>query len=68
MGDCYNQSAKYQGIINFLGMSPIQVVNELNIAWLQWSYENWYFQVDKPLRPAALFIVNIGGSPLPPEF
>ena len=31
--------------------SPIQVLTELNVAWLQWSYENWYFQVDKLLRP-----------------
>ena len=26
--------------------SSIQVRTELNITWLQWSYENWYFQVD----------------------
>ena len=25
--------------------------NQLNVAWLQWSYENWYFQVDTSLRP-----------------
>ena len=31
-------------------MSPIQVLTELNVTWLQWSYESWYFQVDKPLR------------------
>ena len=31
--------------------SPIQVLAELNIAWLQWPYENWYFQVDNLLRP-----------------
>ena len=36
---------------------PIQVLIELNVAWLQWSYENWYFQVDKPLRP---HITNLG--------
>ena len=29
-----------------LEQSPIQVLTELNFAWLQWSYENWYFQVD----------------------
>ena len=28
--------------------SPIQVLTELNVTWLQCSYENWYFQVDKP--------------------
>ena len=33
-----------------LEQSPIQVLTELNVAWLQWLYENWYFQVDKPLR------------------
>ena len=39
-----------------LEQSPIQVLTELNVAWLQWSCENWYFQVDKPLRPAWLLI------------
>ena len=34
-----------------LEQSPIQVQTELNVALLQWSYENWYFQVDNPLRP-----------------
>ena len=33
-----------------LEQSPIQVLTELKVTWLQWSYENWYFQVDKPLR------------------
>ena len=33
-----------------LEQSPIQVLTRLDIAWLKWSYENWYFQVDKPLR------------------
>ena len=35
-----------------LEQSPIQVLTELNIAGLQWSYENWYFQVDKSLGPS----------------
>ena len=26
--------------------SPIQVLTGLDIAWLQWSDENWYFQCD----------------------
>ena len=26
--------------------SPIQVLTGLNIAWLQWSDENWYVQCD----------------------
>ena len=26
--------------------SPIQVLTKLNVAWLQWSDENWYFQRD----------------------
>ena len=30
--------------------SPIHVLAKLNIAWLQWSYENWYFRDDKLLR------------------
>ena len=34
-----------------LEQSPIQVLTELNVTWIQWSYENWYFQVDKPLPP-----------------
>ena len=36
--------------------SPIiQVLTDPNIAWLQWSYENWYFQVDlRALRPFFL--------------
>ena len=34
--------------------SPIQVLSELNVAWVQRSYENWYFQVDKPLRSNSL--------------
>ena len=38
---------------------PIQVLTELNVAWLQWSYENWYFQVDKPLRQINSFIVVV---------
>ena len=38
-----------------LEKSPIQVLSKLNVAWLQWSYENWYFQVDKPLRPSSGF-------------
>ena len=35
-----------------LEQSPIQILSELNVAWLQWSYENWHFQVDKPLHPS----------------
>ena len=35
---------------------PIQVLTELNVAWLQWSYENRYFQVNKPLRPIPNYI------------
>ena len=31
----------------------IQALTKLNIACLQWSCENWYFQVDKPLCCAA---------------
>ena len=27
--------------------SSIQVLTELKDAWAQWSYGNWYFQVDK---------------------
>ena len=23
---------------------PIQVLTDLDVAWLQWSYENWDFQ------------------------
>ena len=43
-------------LINYLRLeqSPIQVLAEINVAWLQWSCENWYFQVDKTLRPALL--------------
>ena len=41
-----------------LEQSPIQVLTELNVAWLQWSYKNWYFQVDKPLRPWARGILE----------
>ena len=33
-------------LISRLNESPIQVLTELNVAWLQWLYENWYFQVD----------------------
>ena len=40
-----------------LKQSPIQVVTELNVAWFQWLYENWYFQVDKSLRPNPLLYV-----------
>ena len=32
-----------------LEQSPIQILTELNVAWLQRSHENWYFQVYKPL-------------------
>ena len=34
-----------------LEQSPIQLLTKLNIAGLQWSYENWYIKkkVDKPL-------------------
>ena len=39
--------------------SPIQVLTEPNIAWLQWSDENWYFQcgmaVDKGEGPKLGF-------------
>ena len=56
-----------------LEQSPIQVLTELNVAWLQWSYENWYFQVDKPLRPSSyvLYILNslkMHGSAYPPLY
>ena len=27
-----------------------EVLTEPNVAWLQWSYENWYFHIDKALR------------------
>ena len=37
---------------------PIHVLTKLNLAWLQWSYENWYFQVDKPLRLSECLIVE----------
>ena len=32
--------------------SKYVLLTKLNIACIQWSYENWYYQVDKPLRPA----------------
>ena len=32
------------------GQPPIQVLTELNTAWLQWSNKNLYFQVNMPLR------------------
>ena len=39
-----------------LEQSPIQVLTELNVAWLQWSYSNLYFQADKPLNlPCMLY-------------
>ena len=25
-------------------------ISQFNVAWLQWSYENWYFRGDKPLH------------------
>ena len=31
-----------------LEQSPIKVLTELNVAWLQWSYRIWYFQVAAP--------------------
>ena len=34
---------------------PIQVLTKLNVAWLQWSNEKWYFQVDKPQFSTHLF-------------
>ena len=34
-----------------LEQSPTQVLTEVNVARLQWSHENWYFQVDKLLCP-----------------
>ena len=34
-----------------LEQSPVQVLTKLNVAWLQGSYETWYFQDDKPLSP-----------------
>ena len=37
-----------------LEQSPIQVQTTINIAWLQWLYENWYFQGDEPLSPVFL--------------
>ena len=37
------------GIPTTLEESPIQVLTELNIALIQWSYKNCYFQADKPL-------------------
>ena len=40
-------------------LSPIQILTELNVAWLQWSYENRYFQVDKPLRSIRTYLVHI---------
>ena len=40
-----------------LEQSPVQVLTELNISWHQWLYDNWYFQVDKPLRPVESFII-----------
>ena len=31
-------------------LSFFTLISELTIAWLQLLYENWYFQVDKPLQ------------------
>ena len=41
-------------LCQFMNEFPFQVIDELNVAWLQWSYENWQFQVDKPLSPKKL--------------
>ena len=30
----------------WMWVSRFQVLTDLNFAWLQWSYKNWYFQVD----------------------
>ena len=35
--------------------APLQVLTELNTAWLQWLYKNWHFQVDKSLSPFLLY-------------
>ena len=45
------KSSQIQGLAAKLEQSPIQVLTKLSVAWLQLSYENWYFQVDKPLHP-----------------
>ena len=41
--------------------SPIQVPIELSIAWLQWSYKNWYFQADKPLPQGNILQATLKG-------
>ena len=37
-----------------LEQSPIQVLTELDVDWLQRLYKNWSFQVDKPLCPLRI--------------
>ena len=45
-------------------VSHPSTVTKFNTAWLLWSFENWYFQVDKPLYPinhniSSLFAICI---------
>ena len=42
-----------------LEQSPIQVLTALNVAWLQWLYENWYFQVDKLINRYTSFAPDL---------
>ena len=39
--------------------SPIQVLTGLNIAWLQWSDENWYVQCDMAVGEKYTKLVSI---------
>ena len=39
--------------------SPIQVLTGLNIAWLQWSDENWYVQCDMAVAEKYTKIATI---------
>ena len=48
--------------------SPIQVLTKLNVAWLHWSYESWYFQVDKPLLRRILIKELLLFFPFSPTF
>ena len=37
----------------------MQVLIKLNVAWLQWSYENRYFQIDKPIAQCLYIRLTI---------
>ena len=48
-----------------LELSPIQILTKLKIAWVQCSYENWYFELDKPLPQEILFFQRRNQSQIP---